>query len=73
MDGKCADYVVNSANDTFGFTILWGSVRTREAQKNPMCGGEVLKGAAVEFTSVITLNGLKGERKLCGNISTEVR
>jgi hypothetical protein len=73
LNGKCADYIINSANYAFGFTILWGSVWTREAQKNPMCGGEVLEGAVVEFTSIIALDGLKGERELCSDISAKVR
>jgi hypothetical protein len=38
-----------------------------------MCGGEILEGAVVEFTSVIALDGLKRERELCSDISAKVR
>ena len=57
MKKQGADYVVDSANDTFSFTILWRSVGARETKKDLVLDGEVLKSAIVEFASVVAQIG----------------
>ena len=64
MEKEGAFDLVDSTNDAFSLTVLWGSIGTRETQLNPMVGGEILEGVVDEFMSVITLNCLK-ERENC--------
>ena len=61
MDEQCAADNAQRTNDAFSFTVLWGSIGTRETQLNPIVSGEILEGVVVEFSSVIALNSLERE------------
>ena len=41
---------------SFGLPVLWRSVRTSEAERNPMSGEKIAKSGSEEFPTIVTLN-----------------
>jgi hypothetical protein len=65
---KGAQYIINDAEDVFGFTILQRSIWTRHPLKYPFGGEECVRGGVIKLTAIVTLDGFDGAAKLCGDI-----
>jgi hypothetical protein len=62
-----ANHVINGAESTLGFTVLWRSVGVGHPQNHPMSGEECSRGGVVELPVVVALDGFDGAAKLCGD------
>jgi hypothetical protein len=62
-----AEYIIDGANRTLGFTILRRGVWAGHLQDNPTRGKECTCGGIVELTIVVTLDDFDGATKLRGN------
>ena len=73
MKQERANAVVQSAKDTFGSTVLLGSVRACEAENCAMMRQKDAESEVVEFFSIVSLKSMNGTLKLCGDIGIKSR
>ena len=64
--------VIGGANHALSLAVLRGGIRTRHAQLDTIRDKEGTGGGVIELTTIVTLDGLDGEAKLCGHPSEEV-
>jgi hypothetical protein len=62
-------HIIDGAEDTFSFTVLWRSVGTRHPQKYPFGGEECARGGVIELTTIVIPDDFDGTAKLCGDIN----
>jgi hypothetical protein len=62
------DDVVSGTDNTFGTIILWRSMRTRHVKGGAMSEEKGASGGVIEFTTVVTLDGLNRGAKLSSDI-----
>jgi hypothetical protein len=62
-----ANHVINGAESTLDFTVLWRSVGAGHPQNHPMSGEECSRGGIVELLAVVALDRFDGAAKLCGD------
>ena len=65
MEEDRPHHVRDSADDSFGFAVLWGCVGARETKLDALAGEELVEFVIVELTTIVTLKGLYGEIELC--------
>ena len=57
MEKEGTHNVIDSADDTLGFTVLLGGVWACESYMYTMSGGEGMEFGVVELTAIIHLDG----------------
>src|SRR6185436_1872037 len=67
LDQKGAHDVVRRANHQPSLAVLRRGIRTRHTQLNTPREEEGTGGGVIEFTPVVTLDGLNGEAELSGH------
>jgi hypothetical protein len=72
LNQQSANDIVNQTNNTFGFTILWGRVRTRHPELGVVRQEEDSDGRVVKLTSVVTLDSFDNTAELSRHISKEI-
>src|SRR6185437_8891659 len=72
LDQKGAHDVVRRANHQPSLAVLRRGIRTRHTQLNTPREEEGTGGGVIEFTPVVTLDGLNGEAELSGYPGKEV-
>lgn len=71
MYKESANAIVECTKNAFGLSILLGGVWACEAKKSAMFSEEGAICSVVEFSSIVSLEGFNGGRKLGANISIE--
>jgi hypothetical protein len=61
------NHVINGAESTLGFTVLWSSVGAGHPQNHPMSGEECSRGGVVELPVIVAMGNFDGAAKLCGD------
>jgi hypothetical protein len=61
------NHVINGAESTLGFTVLWSSVGAGHPQNHPMSGEEYSRGGVVELPVIVAMGNFDGAAKLCGD------
>jgi hypothetical protein len=67
-----ANDIIESAKNTFSFTILLRGIGARHAEMDSVGEKEGTCGGVVKLTTVITLHAFNGAAKLSSNISKEM-
>ena len=65
--------LVKSTNHTFGFPILLGSVRAREAKMKTVCFSKRFEILVIEFTPYVTLESFNFEIELGLDVFMKLR
>jgi len=69
---ESAHGVLGGANHAFSLAVLRGGIRARHAQMNTVREKEGVGGGVVELPTIVTLDSLDSEAKLCGHPSEKV-
>ena len=72
MDKQGTYHIIQRANDTLGFAILWRSIGAGKTQQDATrceeLGGRVIH----ELSAVVRLNSFKRQTELCANIVRKI-
>jgi len=69
---KSTHGVVGGANHALSLTVLRGGIRARHAQLDTVREKEGTGSGVIELPTIVTLDNLDGEAKLCGHPSKKV-
>ena len=69
---KSTHGVVGGANHVLSLAVLRGGIRARHPQLDTVREKEGTGGGVIELLTVVTLDSLDGEAKLCGHPSEKV-
>ena len=73
MEQERANAVVQGANDTFGSTVLLGSIRACETKNCTVVRQKSAESKVVELFSIVSLKSKDGTPKLCAYIGVKSR
>ena len=60
--------VIEGTEDTFSFTVLWGSIGAGKMKNDAVGSKQVVHGMVNKFCPIISLEAFNGRTKLCANV-----
>ena len=73
MEEKCTHTVIEGTKNALFLSVLLRCIWTCETQKGAIRVEESTVGGVVELTSIVGPENFNGTRKLCANVSIELR